>query len=35
VSSGSQYTESKRLANIFYKLAARSVKCLKKACKKK
>ena len=34
LSSGSQYTESKRLRDIFKKLAARSVKCLKKACKK-
>lgn len=34
LSSGSQYTESQRLRDIFKKLAARSVKCLKKACKK-
>ena len=34
LSSGSQYSESKRLRDIFKKLASRSVKCLKKACKK-
>lgn len=34
VTSGSEYTETKRLRHIFKKLASRSVKCLKKACKK-
>ena len=34
LTSSSEYTETKRLRSIFKKLASRSVKCLKKACKK-